>query len=334
MGLSNGAYPFLDFDKKFEPLKDTVYLLKFLFPGAETKLFKPNGFKERFLRARGGAGAHRDDEYVIVGGSAEDVVEDEPAASEDQDFASEGVHVEDSPMVSEERRGGESDYSDEPPLPSARGHVEARPEIAKLSMPKFNIPAPQNGQNGNGKLPMGMPGLSGLANLASHRNEPPPLESNRGEKPKPKIQGFNLGNLDHLGTFAKPIAKLEINQNPQISDPARSSLSQERSNEDPPMSSGRTSESHDSRLRTERRGLQPPQRGGMALPLMNIEPRRLSVDDETPHSNSQVPNVMNYDYMGFNNIWNRVKEKWYGKEQSQKLEPLKLNIMEKFAVLS
>jgi hypothetical protein len=64
-------------------------------------------------------------------------------------------------------------------------------------------------------------------------------------------------------------------------------LSQERSNEDPPMSSGRTSESHDSRLRTERRGLQPPQRGGVVPPLMNIEPRKQSVDSETPNSNSQ-----------------------------------------------
>jgi len=196
-------------------------------------------------------------------------------------------------MVSEERRREpeESDYSDEPPLQSARGHVEARPEIAKLGIPKFNIPMPaaqNNGVGGGNKLPV--PGLAGIANLASHRNGPP-MESNRGGNPntnnnnnnKPKIQGFNLGNLGNLGTFGQPIARLEINQNPEISDPARGSLSQERSNEDPPMSSGRTSESHDSRLRTERRG-PPPQRGGVIPPLMNIEPRRRSTDSEGPHS--------------------------------------------------
>jgi len=217
-----------DFERKFEPLKDSVYLLKFLFPGAESRIFKPSGFKERFLKPR--AESKVEDEYVIMGEGLEE---------EEEEYI-DGASLIDYP-ASMGGRESEQQEEETPPA-SSRRDVNFR-----LDIPKFPFAMGKN-------LNLDVKGIQQDQNAQNSGS----LESEReNEKPKKGVPmiGLNLANAQ---------AKMELNLDGPNLNGASESVSQDRSEDDPPMSSGRTLENQDSRRKSDKRA---PQRDQPAMTL-------------------------------------------------------------------
>lgn len=95
-------------------------MLKFLFPNAENRSFKPKGFKERFLKQK--ENVTMEDEYVMIGDGQE----------EPQDYIEEPSPLNSAASYSYGRNENEY-YDDESPLPSVRRTEHVPAGIPKLT---------------------------------------------------------------------------------------------------------------------------------------------------------------------------------------------------------
>jgi len=190
-----------------------------------------------------------EDEYVIMGEGLE-----EEEYQEDE-------YIEGASLIDASVGGRESEQMEEetPPVSSRRD-----------TNPRVGVPKLQFGIGNN----LNLDGKAGQEQIQQNSGS---LGSERENDSKPKKVIPNLG-LRGISNFGNAQPKMDLNLNSQAIHGARGSLSQDKSDDDLPKSSGRTSESQDSRRRSDKRGTHREQ-PVMSLPLEIIPQGKLFVNN-------------------------------------------------------